>query len=333
MQYKNNNYKFKEISIGDREFFYSTRSPSGERAIKPACGINKNNDDAHISCEYNFANLYMWGGIYNTQWCEFCKTPLIFIGREDALLFPLSDKHCLDDLIELSTSFIKSGGSGDITQVPKVFIDANKDELNIIENSTTGKGDFAEICEDRNFADYIHLSERLALLNGKKLRKKRNLIAQFIKEYGEYEDLSLSEDYFDRCLELVCSKMVVGDIEHQEELEAIKRGFADFATLELDGRVIVLDEKVIAFAVFSPHMNDTYLVHFEKSDFNFKGASQIINQKSAEYLKDKCKYINREQDLGIEGLRKAKLSYDPDCILINYDLISSQIAINLTNNL
>ena len=270
MQYKNKNYKFKEISIDDRDYFYSTSSPSGGRAIKPTCEFNENNDDVHISCEYNFANLYMWGGIYNTQWCEFEKSPLILIGREDALLFPLSEKHCLYDIIELSKSFIESGGSGDITQVPKVFIDANKNELNIIENSTTGKGDFAEICEDRNFADYIHLSERLALLNGKKLRKKRNLIAQFIKEYGEYEDIPLNEDYFDKCLELVCAKMVEGDIEHQEELEAIKRGFANFATLELDGRVIVLDGVVIAFAIFSPHMNDTYLVHFEKIAVSLK---------------------------------------------------------------
>lgn len=303
MRCKNRHYTFKYIEIEDREFFI------------------KNVDyNYHVSCEYNFANLYMWGGIYDTQWCEFDKSSLILIGRENALLFPLAEKSSLDDIIELSKSFIESGGSGDITQVPKAFIDANEDDLNIIEDSKTGKGDFTEICEDRNFADYIHLSERLATLNGRKLRKKRNLITQFIKEYGEYEDLPLTEEYFDRCIELVYSKMVEGDTEHHEELEAIKRGFADFATLELDGRVIVLDRVVIAFAIFSPHMNNTYLVHFEKSDFNFKGASQIINQKSAEYLNDKCKYINREQDLGIEGLRKAKLSYDPDCILINYDL-------------
>jgi uncharacterized protein len=314
MNYKNRIYKFKDISITDRDFFYPT-----DGVVR---ALSENNNAIHVSCEYNFANLYMWGGVYNTQWCEFDNTSLILIGKEDVLLFPLLEKHSLDDIIELSKSFIESGGSGNITQVPKVCIDTNKNDLNIIENSTTGKGDFIEICEDRNFADYIHLSERLALLKGKKLRKKRNLIVQFIKEYGEYEDLPLSDEYFDRCLELVCSKMVEGDIEHKEELVAIKRGFAEFATLELDGIVIVLDGVVIAFAIFSPHINDTYLVHFEKSDFNFKGVSQIINQKSAEYLKDKCKYINREQDLGIEGLRKAKLSYDPDCILINYDLKS-----------
>jgi len=67
----------------------------------------------------------------------------------------------------------------------------------------------------------------------------------------------------------------------------------------------------IAFALFSRQNSETYTIHFVKTNPSLKGISQVINQGTAKYLVGKCKYINREQDVGVEGLRRAKLSYNP----------------------
>ena len=264
----------------------------------------------HVSCEYSFANLFMWGESYDMQWCNFNNAPLILIAEEDVLMFPLCHGMNSEKLKDLSLSFIEAGGSGAITQIPGQFIKANP-ELN----------DFYEIRDNRNFADYLHLTEKLCKLSGRKLSKKRNLISQFIRNNPNFENLPLTPELFDHCLELVQKNMIEENTEHQEELLAIQKGFANFAKLELGGRVIIVNGETVAFAVFCQHIDGAYLIHYEKSDYNFKGAAQIINWKIAEYLTDKCEYINREQDLGIPGLRKAKLSYDPNIILINYDLI------------
>lgn len=293
LKYDNQILEFKPIFLENREKFL--KAP--EEVI-------------HVSCEYSFANLFMWGESYDMQWCMFKKAPLILIARDDVLLFPLVENISGEELIELAIAFKKAGGSGYITQIPEI----------IINNNTSLAKDF-QIRANRDFADYIHLTESLASLSGRKLRKKRNLISQFIRNYPDFEDVSLTPELFDGCLKLTQENMIGGNSEHQDEIKAIKTGFANFAELCLGGRVILFRGQTIAFSVFSQHLDGSYLIHYEKCDHAFKGSGQMINLKTAEYLLDKCKYINREQDLGILGLKKAKLSYDPEKILINYDLI------------
>jgi uncharacterized protein len=289
LNYNNQVLMFSPISIGDKDAFRQM-----------------SDDVGYISCEYSFANLFMWGKPYDMQWCSFNNAPLILIARDNVLLFPLCQGITTDELQNLSKAFLESGGSGEIAQVPSSFIK----EHSALEESF-------HICEDRDFADYIHLTAKLSLLQGKKLSKKRNLISQFTRNYPEFEDLPLSSELFSGCLLLAKNKMIDGNTDQQDELKALELGFANCADLKLDGRVIKVKGKTIAFSVFSQHIDGSYLVHYEKSDHDYKGVSQLINWKTAEFLADKCKYINREQDLGIPGLRKAKMSYDPDKILIN----------------
>jgi len=180
---------------------------------------------------------------------------------------------------------------------------------------------FFIVDENNDYSDYIHSTERLLFLQGKKLRKKRNLISQFLNQNPHYKDSKISKEHFDSCLQLAVKNVVPGDdAEKKEEIIAIKRAFSLFNELELDGRVITVDEKIVAFSVFSKHIDGTYVVHFEKSNKEYVGSAQLINMKTAEYLLDKCEFINREQDLGVPGLRKAKKSYDPDAMLTNYEL-------------
>ena len=148
LKYRGKIYKFKNVEVEDNNYFNSI-----------------NNINYHLSCEYNFANLYMWGKIYNTQWCDFYDMPLIFLGKDNMLLFPLSEINNIEKLNELLTAFKEAGGSGTITQVPESFIEKISD---------TRKKSFS-ITQNYDFADYIHKRERLVSLTGRKLNK--NLIS------------------------------------------------------------------------------------------------------------------------------------------------------------
>ena len=100
----------------------------------------------------------------------------------------------------------------------------------------------------------------------------------------------------------------------------MKKAFANFGELELQGLKIAQGRDLVAFSVFSRLSSNMADVHFEKFDPLIKGASQMIKWETAKFLAGKYKYINREQDLGIEGLRQAKRSYSPEYILSAYFL-------------
>ena len=264
-----------------------------------------------ISCEYSFANLAMWGGLYDVRYQDKDGIPLIYIGRDQDIIFPQIPGIQPEALAELSKEIIKEGGSGNISQAPEEYV---------LEHPSLKN--YFEISENNAFSDYIHSTERLSLLQGKKLRKKRNLISQFVIANPEYNIDSLKSEFFDDCLNMAKGNIgLQGKLDKNEELQAMTNGFSMFEELALDGIVLYVKHKLIAFSIFSKNIDGSYVVHFEKNDRDYKGSAQLINQKTAEYLTDKCEFINREQDLGIEGLRKAKRSYDPDTTLINYELI------------
>ena len=263
-----------------------------------------------ISCEYNFANLAVWGGLYDIGFTSFMGAPLINIGRDDSLLFPHLPNLSSAILNELSQRMIASGFSGVITQVPSEFVESHP-EL----------ADSFLVESDADFADYIYDTDSLATLAGGALSKKRNLIAQFKREYGECYSRELDKQHFNACLELAVS--LVDDYSPEsisEELVALRRAFELFEELNLSGEVVFAGGALVGFTVTSAHIDGTCCVHFEKAKKEIKGAAQVVNQKTAERLVVNYEFINREQDLGIQGLRQAKKSYKPAMTLINYNL-------------
>ena len=129
----------------------------------------------------------------------------------------------------------------------------------------------------------------------------------------------LNSALFDKCYELINHNNQEDNSGKNEELLAIGNIFSNFERLNIEGIALFAESKFAAFAIFSRHLDGSYIVHIEKSDKRIKGAAQVINKECAKYLSDKCVYINREQDLGIPGLRHAKKSYAPEFVLINYD--------------
>ena len=263
-----------------------------------------------ISCEYNFANLAVWGDIYDITWTVMSGVPVIHIGKDDMLLFPHIPQLTADDLLEFSRVLTGCGSSGLITQVPPQFLNDNPEVY-----------EFFEVAEDADFADYIYEVKALATLPGSALSKKRNLIAQFRRMYGEPISEDLDHCMIDDCLKL--AELAMGkqaSKSKKEELIALRKAFANFSELDLSGVAVSADGKLIGFSVFSRHLDGSYCVHFEKTLPEVKGAAQVVNKETAEALLGKCEFVNREQDLGIPGLRRAKKSYQPAFELLNYNL-------------
>jgi hypothetical protein len=171
--------------------------------------------------------------------------------------------------------------------------------------------------------DYIYSTQKLVDLQGNKLHKKRNLVNQFLALYPDYACLPLQASDLDDCLVLsekwrrmrTCLEL---DFTH--ETSALKKALGNFSELELQGLKISHGGALFAFSIFSRLSSNMADVHFEKFDPLVKGASQVINWETAKFLAEKYKYINREQDLGIEGLRQAKKSYEPEYIVSAYFL-------------
>lgn len=179
---------------------------------------------------------------------------------------------------------------------------------------------------DRNNDEYIYLSEKLIGLSGKKLQSKRNHINRFkadnpdwsffpITEQKEIEEcLAMLDQWEDLNLEKANKTLRYDYLATQTMLE-------HFSELQLSGGAIRTNGKIVAFTLGEPVNEDTFVVHVEKAYSDVNGAYTIINQQFIEHCASDYKYINREEDMGLENLRKAKLSYYPDLLLEEGTLI------------
>lgn len=163
--------------------------------------------------------------------------------------------------------------------------------------------------------DYVYSRESLATLKGKKLHGKRNHINKFLSKYPDYEYRKLDKTMISDCLALYDQWIAEKDEETASSLQneklSVELALNHMEELDLTGGSIYIDDKLCAFTVgerLHPHMQ---LIHIEKGDTNYEGIFPMINQQ---YVLHECmdvELINREEDMGIEGMRKAKRSYNP----------------------
>ena len=265
-----------------------------------------------LSCEYNFSNLFTWQEAYRLSWTLYRERLLIYDGLSQYAFMPIGKALLPEEMVMLSISLKNVGRAPD-------FCLATPDYL----KKFPGIEKYYTIKKEPDAAEYIYDVNRLCELTGSKLHKKRNLISQFKRTHPDFEVCFLTGDYKSRALALAQElmnrqKRYSKTLDH--EFYAIKKSFEHFELLSLEGLVITIGEKVVAFSVFSQLGHSTYDIQFEKSDMDFKGAAQVINHETAKYLKNKCRYLNREQDLGIKGLRQAKMSYEPVHLITPYSL-------------
>ena len=273
------------------------------------------NDFQPMSCEYNFANLFAWQYVSKLSWTIYKGRLLIYDAVDYQCSFmPLGRYFSPIELANLSQELKKSKLSPDFCLVRSKYID----KFFEIKH-------YYNIKKQRDYAEYIYDVKKLAKLTGTKLHKKRNLISQFKRAFPDFKVDILKKEYNSKIIDF--SQNLMNRLDKQsktsvqektvvQEFNALQKALEYFDELELEGLIISIKDKMIAFSIFSELNSFTYDIQFEKADNNFKGASQVINHETAKYLESSCKYLNREQDLGINGLRHSKMSYEPLNLII-----------------
>ena len=171
-----------------------------------------------------------------------------------------------------------------------------------------------DVKENTSFNDYVYLAENLVNLSGKKLHSKRNHLNKFKATYDYVYREMVPED-FEPCLELAGRLMRKTRSEesfgYMEELKSIETAFDNFELFKLSGGVIEIDGNIAAFTVGEKLTQNCALIHIEKADTSYDGIYAAINNEFVKNRWADFEFVNREEDMGIPGLRKAKLSYRP----------------------
>ncbi len=264
------------------------------------------------NCDLSFANIFCWQPTYKSAWAIIDNFLVIRFNIDGGSKLGYMQPIGIDGSLDFANI------------IPKLARDAhaNNDRLRIIGITDEGyqslkncyNGDFA-MHSDPNLEDYVYSREALCTLSGKKLQPKRNHINQFLKQYGDrYHYRPLTHDLFEACLELDCRwRRAHNDCCNRRSPErfALERALENFEALGLQGGALLIDDELVAFTYGSPINNDTFCIHVEKAAVDIVGSFTIINKLFAETLPKNYTLINREEDLGIEGLRRAKQSYYP----------------------
>ncbi|MCL2381108.1 MAG: phosphatidylglycerol lysyltransferase domain-containing protein [Treponema sp.] len=255
------------------------------------------------SCEFNVCNIFSWGLFYKFEYTIFSDRLILFNPYYSYLLAPIGKKISAAELFELYNSFKKVHKDVVILIADEAYI---RDEPDV-------RGYF-DIEENENLNDYVYTAENLVKLGGKKLAKKKNLISQFMRLYPGFALKPIEHGDYAEVMEFCYYWRQTHDVEDEYldiEFEAIKVTLTHWDSLPCEGLKLYVDGKLCAFSIYSPQTADMATIHYEKPDPNVKGAGQVINHETAKLLIKNFTYINREQDMGFEGIRKAKRSYQP----------------------
>ncbi len=286
--------QFRPITLGDRETIF----PIIYR------------DDKAI-CDLSFTNLYGWSERYETSWTLYEKEVLIIRFRSPLRSHPVfllpycTQKALWVQAINTLIAYSESEG------FPLICMGVTEGCAQSVEESFSQ--DF-QFFWDENYADYIYLRERLVSLSGKKLQSKRNHINKFKKLYPHYEYRPFTADQRELYKEF-SDEWAGSNTDRDgviEENRMIHRILDASDELQLLGGALFLGNRIVALTLGSPINHNTFDVHVEKADTNIEGAYTMINNEFAKRIPEHYIYINREEDLGITGLRFAKGSYQPE---------------------
>jgi uncharacterized protein len=272
-------------------------------------------EDPPRTSELTFTNLFMWRYRYQPVWSTHDKCLLIILrpaGEEPFGLPPTGPGNKKEALVRLSQELKEVSSKPRISRVDKDFVDRYVDS------------DHYEIICDRDNSDYVYLSENLIELPGNKFHRKKNFVNRFKKNY-DFEYRALDDDLAKSFLALQETWCELKDCDENPALlhedYAIYEALCHCRELGFKGGAITINGEVEAFGLGELLNPDTAVIHIEKANPDIPGLYAAINQLFCAEEWSGVKYINREQDLGLENLRKAKESYYPDHMVEKYALI------------
>ncbi|EWM53837.1 DUF2156 domain-containing protein [Ruminococcus flavefaciens] len=272
------------------------------------------NESQFMGCEYSFSNNMAWKRLGDSKISFFKEFYICCSFRsEDGIpkfFFPSGKGSCSEVIAEMKKTAEGLGKPLRIAGITESSLDMLSDLFPDSFDVSTDEGDW----------DYIYASKDLRELPGRRYHSKRNHLARF----GEL-DASFSvitEKDFDDCITFSAveynEKADGQDHSFIAEQYAINTYFNYYNELDLSGGVIRIGGKVAAFSIGDRLNDSTFCVHIEKADKSYNGIYTGINNLSAKAFTEGFEYTNREEDLGLEGLRKAKQSYHPLFLLKKY---------------
>lgn len=305
--------EFRELEIEDREILKASLD-----RLPPE------------TADQNFTSLFMWRHNYdvkisqlNGTFCLYCTPPL-----EGEFFFPPVGEERVLESAEACFTFLKGQdkqpliGRASETFVKRYFADRTRFSAR----------------EDRDSSEYVYLTEHLINLSGRSYHGQRNHIRKFKQMYPNFslelvgpanvpECLELAEEWFAMKWHGLSERPGINPeaLAYQQglmedERVAIQELFSHFRELQLTGLAIRVDGRIRAFSVGEPLNKDTVVIHLEKADHAYRGLSQFICQAFCEHVWADYTFINREEDLGFEGLRRAKLALGPHHLAQKYSV-------------
>lgn len=290
--------EFKSMDLSRRDQYNEYLMAGGERG-----------------CEYSFTNLYLWG----RQKAAFLEGRLAFFSHfygRSVYPFPIGSGE-LKPVLE--AIFHDAGKRG----IPCRLTSMTKADCEALIQLYPGRFHFRQ---DRDSFDYVYDINDLADLAGRKLQRKRNHVNRFFKEHPDAQFQPLTPDDLPAARQMV-RLWFLNRIENAPqgtyllEQVAMSRAFDHYEELELEGGMLVDGGEVLAVTIGSRLSDSTFDIHFEKARDDIDGAYAAVNREFARYLRQQhpeFTFLNREDDLGLEGLRKAKLSYCPHHMVEKY---------------
>lgn len=295
---------FKPLEISDRKWLNEIIEKSG-----------------FMICEASFANNVAWQRLNNTKACKYKDYCILKSQDEDTFYydFPfglnkVSSMEQCKDAIEFIFSDAKENGYS-----KAIITSVTEDLLPIFEALYNG---LYECSTDEAHDDYIYNASDLIELRGKKYHSKRNHISNFKKNNWRFEKINSSNIDDALVFAIDVYNSLEEDVPHSAIAEqyAINTYFTYFNELELCGGILYVDDRIVGVTIGEKLNKDTFVVHIEKADKEFNGAYPTICNEFLKASANDYKYVNREEDLGIEGLRKSKLSYYPCFKIKKYTL-------------
>lgn len=266
------------------------------------------NDGRERGCEFSFANLFLWG----RQSVAFVHDHALMFSQfnqKTVYPFPVGDDNVREALDAIIADSEERG-------IPCRITGVRPWQKEIIENLYPGK--FRFHC-DRGSFDYIYNIDDLAELKGQKYQSKRNHCNRFYESHPDYKVEPLNDDNITK-VKLMAENWFEDKLKANPESDfhmerkALEKVFDNYEELGVESLVLTDDGDVLAFTIGNRMSDTTFDINFEKAVSGVQGAYAVINREFANYLRSKypdVKFLDREEDLGIEGLRKAKESYYP----------------------
>ena len=293
---------FHTLTIADRAAVQAVTLTSGRR-----------------NCNFSFANLVGWQFWYSTEVCVLPGAVVLRFSLEGKCAYML----CMPGTpsCELLEALCADCGH-------RLTLLGLEDEAALqLRRNACRKGIDISVEPRRDQFDYIYRRERLASLRGGKLQAKRNHVNRFRASHPDFEYRSLEPSLFDECHRVATlwhdgkkhDNPFYGDTIEVEK-NAMETIFSHWDELGMRGGSIFVDGRMVAFTYGAAVTTDTFDVCVEKADPGVEDAFSIINQQFCAHLPESFTYVNREEDMGLAGLRTAKLSYHPE-ILLSFNVV------------